>query len=584
MRNWVWIWSHISKCRGLYFIAMLLWLLESVAYIATLTLQQQIIDEVIVKGQYPLFWRMLAMIAICYVVYSLLFVFSPYLLGIVHSFFRKRLTALALDHLYHIPIPQLHKERTGRYVELFSNEIPAVARLIGEDIADAFKYIFHALIVSIVIGTASPLILAGVLVFSIIFVKMGRTFGARQKIMAAQIQKEKTAVVICMEEGVASTREVVAFNREEWEYKRYSKVFDRYYKSVMAEGKMMVKQLLTKDPIIWGSYMMALAVGGYQVLQGELSVGFFVVIYQLTSELMIGIEKAYKFSVEVAGKMAFVDRVRNFLEDRTISDGTLPFKEPVTSLSCSQITFRYDGSNDSVLKGCNLAFPIGKKVALVGGSGSGKSTIAHLLIRFYSPDSGCILVNEKEIEQIKRGDWAKKVTIVFQEPYLFALTIRENVVMGVENVTQEQIEHVCRLMCIHDDIVNLPNGYDTTIGERGITLSGGQKQRLALARAILRNPEILILDEATSALDRHTERLIQRNMDEIRQGKTTIVIAHRLSTIKNADIVYVMKGGRVEEQGTHAELLQNNHVYKELVDAEVKLSNLSSGIGEIETA
>ena len=585
MRNWGWIWSHISKCRGLYFIAMLLWILESVAYIATLTLQQQIIDEVIVKGQYPLFWRMLAMIAICYVVYSLLFVFSPYLLGIVHSFFRKRLTALALDHLYHIPIPQLHKERTGRYVELFSNEIPAVARLIGEDIADAFKYIFHALIVSIIIGTASPLILAGVLVFSIIFVKMGRTFGARQKIMAAQIQNEKTAVVICMEEGVASTREVVAFNREEWEYKRYLRVFDRYYQSVISEGKMIVKQLLTKDPIIWGSYMMALAIGGYQVLQGELSVGFFVVIYQLTSELMIGIEKAYKVSVEVAGKMAFVDRVRNFLEDRTISDGTLPFKEPVTSLSCSQITFRYDGSSDSVLKGCNLAFPIGKKVALVGGSGSGKSTIAHLLIRFFSPDSGSILVNEKKIEQIKRGDWAKKVTIVFQEPYLFALTIRENVVMGVENVTQEQIEHVCRLMCIHNDIVNLPNGYDTTIGERGITLSGGQKQRLALARAVLRNPEILILDEATSALDRHTERLIQRNMDEIRQGKTTIVIAHRLSTIKNADIVYVMKGGRVEEQGTHDELLQNNHVYKELVDAEAKLiSNLSNGRGEIETA
>lgn len=156
------------------------------------------------------------------------------------------------------------------------------------------------------------MIFVGVTVFSILLVKMGRTFGGKQKKMAAQIQQDKTAVVICLEEGVASTREVVAYHGEAWEHQKYLNVFGRYYQSVMAEGKMMVKQLLTKYPITWGSYLTALAIGGYQVLQGDLSVGFFVVIYQLTSELMIGIEKAYKFSVEVAGKMAFVERVRNF--------------------------------------------------------------------------------------------------------------------------------------------------------------------------------------------------------------------------------------------------------------------------------
>lgn len=326
--------------------------------------------------------------------------------------------------------------------------------------------------------------------------------------MAAQIQKERTAVVICMEEGVASTREVVAYDREEWEHNRYLSVFDRFYKSVMAEGKMMVKQLLTKEPILWGSYLTTLVIGGYQVLQGDLSIGFFVVIYQLTSELMVGIEKGFKFSVEVAGKMAFVERVRNFLEDKTIPDGTLPLNKPIQSLECSHITFRYDDSNDTVLKACSLVFPIGKKIALVGGSGSGKSTLAHLLTRFFSPEAGKILVNGQELERIKRADWARKAAIVFQEPYLFAMSIRENVSMGAENITQEQLENVCRLMCIHEDILCLPDGYETIIGERGITLSGGQKQRLALARAVIRNPEVLVLDEATSALDHHTERLI----------------------------------------------------------------------------
>lgn len=584
MRNWLWIWSHISKCKAFYFVSVLLWLLESVAYISTITLQQRMIDEVIIKGQYPLFWKMLALIAVCYVAYSLLFVFSPYLFGILHGFFRKRLTAQVLDHLYHLPIPQLYKERTGRYVELLTNEVPAVARLIGEDIADAFKYIVHAGIVSIIIGTASPLILVGVLLFSMVFIKMGRTFGARQKGITAQIQKEKTDLAICMEEGVASTREVVALHREAWEEQKYLTVFERYYQSVMAEGKLMVKQLLAKDPVIWGSYLTALAIGGYQVLQGELSIGFFVVIYQLTSEFMMAAEKAYKFSIEVAGKMAFVERVRKFLEDETISDGTTALHEPVESLICSDITFRYEGGTADVLKQCTLEFPVGKKIALVGGSGSGKSTIAHLLLRFFTPGSGTILVNGRELAQIKRQDWAERISIVFQEPYLFALTIRENLLMGLENVTQQHVEQVCQMMCIHDDIIRLPDGYDTVIGERGITLSGGQKQRLALARAVLRDPEILILDEATSALDRNTEQLIQRNMDHLRQGKTTIIIAHRLSTIKNADLIYAMKDGCVAEAGTHDELMQFNRVYRELVDAEAQLGGLTADIETVETA
>lgn len=584
MRNWSWTWSHIRQRKSQYTIAVLLWVMESAAYILTLTMQQQMIDEVIVKGQYPLFWRLLAMLAVCYLVYCLLFVFSPYLFGILHGFFRRRLTDMALDHLYHIPITQLHKERTGRFVELFTQEIPAVARLIGEDIPDAIKYMLHALIISIIIGAKSPLILAGVLVFSIVFIIMGRTFGARQKKLAAQIQEERTAVVICMEEGVAATREVVAFHREEWEHTRYLSVFNRFYKSVMAEGKMMVKQLLTKDPILWGSYLTVLAIGGYQVLQGELSIGYFVVIYQLTSELMIGIEKAFKFSVEVAGKMAFVERLRAFLEDPTIPDGALSLRQPIQSLVCSHIQFSYEGRIEPVLKDCSLTFPIGKKIALVGESGSGKSTIAHLLTRFFSPAAGNILVNEMDLETMKREDWAHKATIVFQEPYLFAMSIRENVTMGAKNITQEQLEYICRMMCIHEDILCLPNGYETVLGERGITLSGGQKQRLALARAVIRNPEILILDEATSALDSHTERLIQQHVDEIRKGKTTIVIAHRLSTIQNADVIYVMKNGRVEEQGTHEQLLANHHVYKQLVDAEARLNFLESDVEEGEPA
>ncbi len=333
----------------------------------------------------------------------------------------------------------------------------------------------------------------------------------------------------------------------------------------MREGKIVNRQLLSSEPVKWGINVAILGIGGYGVIHGSISLGTFVVVYQFTAQLMNSFQNLFNNFMNVSGRMASAERLRILLEGEQIEQGQHSLNEPIHSIQLDQVSFAYSDEAGTVLNSLNMNIPIGSKVAIVGTSGGGKSTVAQLLIRFFEPTGGTIRVNGIDLNDIQREDWTRKTTIVFQEPFLFPDTIRSNLLLGLEGITEEQLIDCCRKARILDYIQTLEKGFDEEIGERGITLSGGQRQRLALARAFLRDSEILILDEATSALDLETERQVQQQLDESRLGKTTILIAHRLSTVRNADVIFVMDGGRVVETGSHESLMQGNTVYKQLV-------------------
>ncbi len=252
-------------------------------------------------------------------------------------------------------------------------------------------------------------------------------------------------------------------------------------------------------------------------------------------------------------------------------EGATPIENVKGHIELRNVTYAYDGEKD-VLDGVSLDIPVGKKFALVGPSGGGKTTICHLIPHFYDITEGEIFIDGREIHTITNESLRKNIGIVQQDIYLFNSSIRENILYGRLGATDDEVIEAAKRANIHDYIMSLPNGYDTEIGERGVRLSGGQKQRLSIARVFLKDPPILILDEATSALDNTTEILIQGALDELCRGRTTLVVAHRLSTIKNADEIAVVDGGRVVEQGSHEALLANDGIYKKLYSLQFRAS------------
>ncbi|WP_199618291.1 ABC transporter ATP-binding protein [Paenibacillus alkalitolerans] len=565
MANVKWLWSHVRRVKGLLLFAVVLMALEALSSLASVALQQSMIDDVFVAGKTERFWPVLIQISAAYLVYSLLFTFGPH--AIHHAVAKLRLSmgSELMRHMFRVPTGTIQKERTADYVYHFTNDLQTCANAGGSDLPRLAQQLVTALVIAGVMAAASPYMLGAMLVFVALYIALGKRFGAARKKASAEVNKTRSALLVHLEEGVSSTREVIAFHRQEWESNIYRKYFASFFNSIMAEGKLINKQLLLSDPLKWGSLLFVLLYGGILVMNDELSLGMFVISVQFTTRMMDSFNGLYHFVMELSGKAASIERIRKVIEGDTIPEGTKKLSEPIRFIRFDSVCFRYGAGTQQVLKGISLTMEAGQKIAFVGSSGSGKSTIASLLARFFDPIQGTIAANGIRIQELKRPDWMSKVTIVFQEPYLFPDTIRTNLLLGHEHISEERLIEICRAMMIHDFIAGLPNGYDTVIGERGVTLSGGQRQRLALARAVLRDTEILILDEATSSLDLETERQVQINLDLLREGRMTIVIAHRLSTIRNANHIFVIDGGTVAEQGTHEELLRNDSIYRSLV-------------------
>ncbi len=403
-----------------------------------------------------------------------------------------------------------------------------------------------------------------------------KIFGRKLKKSGTVVQERLSDITSMMQESISAVRVVKSFGREEYENERFHNQNELNFKAEMKN----VQQMSLLTPTV--EFLAAVAVtvivwfGGYEVVNGRITAGALVAFLTYAVNLANPVKRISRVYGNIQKAMAGADRVFSVLDlPESIKDkeGARDLPKVEGNVSIEDVSFEYK-EGIPALSHLSLTARPGEMIAFVGPSGAGKSTIANLIPRFYDVTSGTIKIDGYDIRDVTLASLRGQIGMVPQETMLFSQTVRENIRYGRLDATDEEIVEAAKDANAHEFIMQLPDGYDTKIGERGLNLSGGQRQRIAIARAILKDPQILILDEATSALDTESEKIVQAALDRLMVGRTSFVIAHRLSTIFGADQIYVIEHGSIVEHGTHEELLAAGGLYSNLYNIQFNKGNL----------
>jgi subfamily B ATP-binding cassette protein MsbA len=388
-------------------------------------------------------------------------------------------------------------------------------------------------------------------------------FGRRVRRFAREAQERTADVLSILQESLAGARIVKAFGMEHYEIARFA----AQTKAVFGRIMRVEKASAIAEPVIVFVATAGIVLVLVYVRSVRMSVENFFAFAAALFMMYEPVKKLSKIHIQIQQSSGAADRIFELLDtppEIRDAPGALEFADPVREIAFENVSFAYDA--EPVLREITLRVRAGERVAFVGSSGAGKTTLVNLIPRFHDVSAGSLKLNGVDVRRISLRSLRRQIGLVSQETFLFNDTVASNIRYGSEDAPQERVVEAAVRAHAHEFITSLPEGYETVVGERGLRLSGGQCQRLAIARALLRNPPILILDEATSALDTESERVVQAAIEELMMGRTVLAIAHRLSTIASCDRILVLSGGRIVEQGTHQDLLARSGIYRRLYD------------------
>ncbi len=483
-------------------------------------------------------------------------------------------------HLQGLSLSFYDERRTGEIMSRVTADTTLVQTVITNNLLSLVQQVFTlAVVVVIVLVTDWRLALLALAVAPLLVV-MGLLVGRRTRALSKQAQEQLAEASTVLEETLSTTRVVKAFGRERYELERYAGAVGRSFSITVSAARLRALFEAVMTTAGFAAVAVVLWFGGHEVLAHRLTPGG-LISFLFYLMLLIGpLQSLASLYNEFQQALGGAARIFELLDTRpAIIDAPGAYALPAVRghLEVRGLSFAYgaDGRMGAVvLDEINVTAAPGQVVALVGPSGAGKTTLVSLLPRFYDLTAGRITIDGHDITGVTQESLRAVMAIVPQEPTLFGGTVRENIAYARAGATGDEVEQAARAANAHAFIAALPDGYDAIVGERGVKLSGGQRQRIAIARAILKDPRLLILDEATSALDNHSEALVQEALERLMAGRTTIVIAHRLTTVERADKIVVLDRGRVVEEGTHADLLARGGLYQRLYTRDL------AGVGE----
>ncbi|MBW2585212.1 MAG: ABC transporter ATP-binding protein [Deltaproteobacteria bacterium] len=476
-------------------------------------------------------------------------------------------------YLQKMSLSFFERTSTGELMSRVTNDLSALEHFVTHGSAltavDLIRLIGGSIILFVLDWRLAALVLIPVPILAVAL----RHYNTKIRPVYRSVRARLGDINAKLQDNLSGIRVIQAFAREEMERQRFKTESERYYRA-RVKG---IRYWSVFFPAIrflgaMGS-VVVLGVGAVMVVNGEMTLGTLVAFLSYTTSFYEPINRLTEVD-NIFQEIAAGERFFEILDETTeVKDAPDAIDLPAIQgkMVFDEVTFRY-GTGDNVLHDIAFEMAPGEMVALVGPSGAGKTSIANLICRFYDPNQGKIMIDGHDLCRIKLSSLRQQVAVVLQDSFLFNNSVVENLLYGKPDATREKLIQAAKAANAHDFIMQLPEGYDTEIGERGVKLSGGQKQRLALARAILADPRILILDEATSSVDAETEFLIQQALERVLEGRTSLVIAHRLSTVRNADKIIVLDQGRIVEVGQHDELLQGGGLYSQLYQRQVEIA------------
>jgi len=522
-----------------------------------------IIDSYIMKGKYLEMLRMVGILVLIYVAGWILGNLRTYMLSLIGQRVIFRLRQELFEHLQNLSFRFYDNTPVGKIITRLTSDIDALSELVSGGIINIFSELLMLVGIIVIMFRLHMSLTWATLSTLPILIYMFTGFERKLLESERNVRTTATDLNINLQESISGVRVTQAFNREERNLERFKEINESHFQACLRSIKL-ISLLWPGVEIFWIlSSIVVVVFGGYWLIKGQITVGIIAAFLTYTGNFFGPIRNLSQFLQIIQRASAGAEKIFTVLDtkpDLKEAPDAVELPPIEGRVVFNNVYFSYDGI-EPVLKGINLVVDPGQTVAIVGHTGAGKTSLANLLCRFYDPDEGCITIDGYDLKKVTFRSLRRQIGLVLQEPFLFSGTVRENMLYGKEDATDQEIWNSLDIVGIGDFVRRLPSALDTPVGERGVSLSMGQRQLLSFARMVLANPKLLILDEATANIDTDTEVQIQIALRELLSGRTAFVIAHRLSTIREADIIIVLENGKIVEKGTHSELLVLGNIY-----------------------